>query len=112
MEWVACTRFSPDQLDGKSVAWFTGETRHNGHFVVDRRRPGDGKIVLVVRGYAPDTENQTNGIQPIGQVEELLDQATVDRIEDAKPFWRLRGSDFVIFENSPESRELYVGKNQ
>jgi hypothetical protein len=109
---VHCAEFDSDRLDGKSLKWFFNEDAADCWLrVEDVQR--DGSFVLFACGVNvlahPPTEAERGHIS---QWAESLDQATVDKIEDASQFSFLEAADFVIFQESPKSRGLHEKKNQ
>jgi len=102
---VKSTKFSPEQLEGKTLRWFLQEEPLNCSLEVSDPLES-GEFILYAKAYSNGNvqkEKATHG----HKWAESLDQETVDQIRVSAASRFLRGFDFVIFQQSPIACELY-----
>jgi hypothetical protein len=102
---VKCAKFSPQKLNGKKLRYFRHERPEDYDMDIAALQP-DGSFILTVFLVQPDPPAPEGKTAQIHIREVSLDQATVDKIEAAPSCAFLHGCDFVIFQDSPKSREL------
>jgi hypothetical protein len=114
---VKCANFPHQKLDRKKLRWFRRERPEDYEMYISDPR-SDGSFVLTIFDVglgAPAPAGQTT---PIHMREVSLDQATVDKIQDAKSVAFvhdcafLHGCDFVIFQDSPKYKESCAALRQ
>jgi hypothetical protein len=109
---VTITKFTPSDLDGKTLRWFRDEMAKDYTMMVGDVQPNLSFIVRILQVWiAPDSFHSPEQRGQFAWEKESLDQQTVDKIVKTWPAELLRGSDFVIFEESPATRELCEAKD-
>jgi hypothetical protein len=104
IHYVKSTKFSPEQLEGKTLRWFLQEEPLNCSLEVSGPLES-GEFILYAKAYSignVQEDEATHG----HKWAELLDQETVDQIRVSGASRFLRGFDFVIFQQSPIACEL------
>ena len=110
IHYVKSTKFSPEQLQGKTLRWFFLEEPLN--FSLEVSDPlENGEFILYACGVCSNG-NVPKDEAPYGHKgSESLDQEIVERITVSSASRFLRGFDFVIFQQSPIACEL-CGANE
>ena len=114
---IPISAFKPDKSDGyrpKFLRWFENEHLKHPHdcsLRVENEREGNFELWADFVSPLPLSLPADGGVTAVTG-SESLDQTTVDKIEVAPVSNLLHGCDFVIFQNSPQIRELCQQKDQ
>ena len=110
---IPVSAFKPDKSNGhrpKVLRWFQHETIIDSSLSVEDER--DGKYVLWAHFVSVPLNVPEGKVGVIGTGAESLAQSIVDEIEVAPVSNLTHGCDFVIFQDSPISRESCQHKDQ
>jgi hypothetical protein len=112
---IPVSAFKPEAVKGnrsKILRWFQNEHLKQPDCPLRVEDERDGKFVLWTLHVSVPLNIPEGGAGVIGIGSESLAQTTVDKIEAAPVSNLTHGCDFVIFEDSPISRESCQHKGQ
>jgi hypothetical protein len=99
---VKSSQLGPAELDGKTLRYFQRENWRDYTLLVQDAYP-DGTFILLVRKLTDPLANEAG---KIGWEDISMDQNAVNHIERAGSSNSLRGVDFVVFDQSPQARQM------